>query len=290
MKLEFLSLDALILVALLLLVPIVRAEAGEILYEDKFANLDPSWGTPGERLSVEDGKLTLKPSSDTTQSILNQANVFTDADISVDIILPAGDVSVPGGLIFWAKDLSNFYCLCIDAAGYFKISRYVTDRWLQPVDWIESEAIKKGIGQVNKLRVVTKGHQATAYINDQRVATFNGQPPQGGGCIGVSGGSPENAQNTWQFTNLQVMDLQAPSVEPSPLAVQPQPPAAQPSTGCFCNPAAGPFPGSATREPSGLATPRLKHHRKGTRAGTVRGISEIRGRDLRSAQTGTKGG
>jgi glucose/mannose transport system substrate-binding protein len=230
MKLEFLSLDALILVALLLLVPIVRAEAGEILYEDKFANLDPSWGTPGERLGVEDGKLTLKPSSDTTQSILNQANVFTDADISVDIILPTGDVSVPGGLIFWAKDLRNFYCLCIDAAGYFKISRYVTDRWLQPVDWIESEAIKKGIGQVNKLRVVTKGHQATAYINDQRVATFNGQPPQGGGCIGVSGGSPENAQNTWQFTNLQVMDLQAPSVEPSPLAVQLQPPAAQPSS------------------------------------------------------------
>ena len=105
----------------------------------------------------------------------------------------------------------------------------MTDRWLQPVGWIESEAIKKGIGQVNKLRVVTKGHQATAYINDKQVTTFNGQPPPGGGCIGVSGGSPENAQNTWQFTNLQVMDLQAPSVEPSPLAVQPQPPAAQPS-------------------------------------------------------------
>jgi glucose/mannose transport system substrate-binding protein len=230
MKPKFCAMDASILVALLLLLPIVRAEAGEILYEDKFTNLDPSWGTPGERLSVEDGKLTLKPFPDTTQSILNQANVFTDADISVDIILPAGDTSVPGGLIFWAKDLRNFYCLCIDAAGYFKISRYVTDRWLQPVGWIESEAIKKGIGQVNKLRVVTKSHEATAYINDQRVATFNGQPPQGGGCIGVSGGSPENAQNTWQFTNLQVMDLQAPSVEPSPLAVQPQTPAAQPAS------------------------------------------------------------
>ena len=229
MKPKFCAIDASILVALLLLLPIIRAEAGEILYEDKFTNLDPGWGTPGERLNVEDGKLTLKPSPDTTQSILNQANVFTDADISVDIILPAGDVNVPGGLIFWAKDLRNFYCLCIDAAGYFKISRYVTDRWLQPVGWIESEAIKKGIGQVNKLRVVTKSHQATAYINDQRVATFNGQPPQGGGCVGVSGGSPENAQNTWQFTNLQVRDLQAPSVEPSPLAVQPQTPAAQPS-------------------------------------------------------------
>src|SRR3984957_11953428 len=218
------------LVALLLLAPILSALAGEILYEDNFTNLDPSWGTPSERLSVKDGKLTLKPVPNTTQSILNQSNVFDDADIRVEVNMPAGDANVPGGLIFWAKDHSNFYCLCIDAAGYFKISRYVTDRWLQPVGWIESEAIKKGIAQVNRLRVVTKSHQATAYINDQRVATFTGQPPQGGGCVGVSGGSPENAQNTWQFTDLEVMDLQSASVEPSPLAVQQQIPGAQPSS------------------------------------------------------------
>src|ERR1700730_16742412 len=223
------------LVALLLLPPVLSALAGEILYQDNFANLDPSWGTPSERLSVEDGKLTLKPAPDTTQSILNQANVFDDADIRVEVILPAGDASVPGGLIFWAKDHSNFYCLCIDAAGYFKISRYVTDRWLQPVGWIENEAIDKGIGRVNKLRVVTKGRQATAYINDKQVTTFSGQPPLGGGCIGVSGGSAENLQNTWQFTNLQVIAvssataLSAPAAEPSPSAAEPAPPAAAPS-------------------------------------------------------------
>src|ERR1700726_668583 len=235
MKPKFHVIYASILVALLLLPPIRSVVAGEILYEDKFTNLDPSWGIPGERLSVEDGKLTLKPAPDTTQSILNQANVFDDADIRVEVILPAGDASVPGGLIFWAKDHSNFYCLCIDAAGYFKISRYVTDRWLQPVGWIENEAIDKGVGQVNKLRVVTKGRQATAYINDKQVTTFYGQPPPGGGCIGVSGGSAENAQNTWQFTNLQVMAvpqsiaLSTPAApEPSPAAPEPPPAAPDP--------------------------------------------------------------
>ena len=229
MKRKFYAIYASVLVALQLLLPTLSVVASEILYEDKFTNLDPSWGVPGERLSVEDGKLTLKPAPDTTQSILNQANVFDDADIRVEVILPAGDPNVPGGLVFWAKDHSNFYCLCIDAAGYFKISRYVTDRWLQPVGWIESEAINKGIGQVNKLRVVTKGHQATAYINDKEVTTFIGQPPQGGGCVGVSGGSPEKTQNTWQFTNLQVIALESPAVEPPPLAVEAQPAAVQPS-------------------------------------------------------------
>src|ERR1700738_4207488 len=230
MKPKFYAIYASILVALLLLVPILSVVAGEILYEDKFTNLDPSWGIPGERLSVEDGKLTLKPAPDTTQSILNQANVFDDADIRVEVILPAGDASVPGGLIFWAKDHSNFYCLCIDAAGYFKISRYVTDRWLQPVGWSENEAINKGIGQVNKLRVVTKGRQATAYINDKQVTTFYGQPPQGGGCIGVSGGSAENAQNTWQFANLQVMAVPQSTALSTPAAPEPSPAAgAEPS-------------------------------------------------------------
>src|SRR3984957_16076899 len=223
------------LVALLLLAPILSALAGEILYEDNFTNLDPSWGTPSERLSVKDGKLTLKPVPNTTQSILNQSNVFDDADIRVEVNMPAGDANVPGGLIFWAKDHSNFYCLCIDAAGYFKISRYVTDRWLQPVGWIENEAIDKGMGGVNKLRGGTKGPQATAYINDKQVTTFSGQPPPGGGCIGVSGGSAENLQNTWQFTNLQVIAvssataLSAPAAEPSTPAAEPSPPAPAPS-------------------------------------------------------------
>src|ERR1700675_5044202 len=106
MKPIFNAIHASLLVALLLLSNL-SAVAGEILYEDKFTNLDPSWGVPGERLSVEDGKLTLKPAPGTTQSILNQANVFDDADIRVDVILPTGDASVPGGLIFWAKDRSN---------------------------------------------------------------------------------------------------------------------------------------------------------------------------------------
>src|SRR5258708_5684723 len=229
MKPNFCVLYASTLVALLLLTPVLRVFAGEILYEDNFTNLDPSWGTPSERLSVQDGKLTLKPAPNTTESILNQSNVFDDADIRVEVVVPAGDANVPGGLNFWAKDHSNFYCLCIDAAGYFKISRYVTDRWLQPVGWTENEAINKGIGQVNKLRVVTKGHQATADINDKQVTAFEGQPPQRGGCVVVSGGSPENAENTWQFANLRVIALQSPAEEPSPPAVQPRPPAAQPS-------------------------------------------------------------
>jgi hypothetical protein len=141
MRPKFYTFFACTFVVRLLFLPVPSVFAGEILYEDHFTSLDPSWGIPSERLSVNDGKLTLKPAPNTTQSILNQSNIFDDADISVEVTMPVGDPNVPGGLIFWAKDQSNFYRLCIDAAGYFKISRYVADRWLQPVGWTENGAI-----------------------------------------------------------------------------------------------------------------------------------------------------
>ena len=192
---------------LLLLHPVGTILGGDVLYEDDFTNLDPSWGTPGDILSVKDGKLVLKPALNTTQSVLNQANVFEDADIEVEVTLSSGDPVVAGGLIFWAKDYSNFYCLCIDANGSFKISHFVTDRWLTPVGWTESDAVNKGLGQVNKLRVVAKGRQATAFINDKQVITMTGQPPLGGGCVGISGSSDLDRQSTWQFSNLRVTGL-----------------------------------------------------------------------------------
>src|ERR1700751_4873676 len=175
MRPKFCTFSVFELVASLLLSLVQGVVAGEVLYEDNFTNLGPSWGVPSDILSVKDGKLTLKPALNTTQSVLNQSNVFDDADIAVDVILAAGDPVVPGGLIFWAKDYSNFYCLSIDANGSFKISHFVTDRWLSPVGWTKSEAMNKGIGQVNNLRVVTKGRQVTAFINDKEAVTINGQ-------------------------------------------------------------------------------------------------------------------
>jgi glucose/mannose transport system substrate-binding protein len=235
-------------IALLICISMKSTFGADILYEDDFTNLDPSWGTAGDILTVKDGKLVLKPVLNTTQSVLNESNVFDDADIQLDVRLSAGDPVVPGGLIFWAKDYTNFYCFSVAANGSFKISHFVTDRWLTPVGWTESAAINKGIGQDNKLRVVTRGRQATAYVNDKQVITINGQPPQGGGCVGISGGSAQNTQNTWEFASLRVINAgsqgttetapqQAPAPpraspaaqtsQPAPAAPQPTPSAAQ---------------------------------------------------------------
>ena len=187
------------------------ALAGEVFYEDAFVNLDPSWSTPSEILSAKDGKLTLKRALNSTQSVLNQSKVFDDSDIQVDVTMSAGDANVPGGLIFWAKDYRNFYCLCTNAIGSFKISHDVGNQWQTPVNWTENDAINKGAEQVNRLRVVTRGSEATAYINGKQVATIKGQPLQGGSRIGISGGSAKDSPNTWQFGNLKVIAAVSPT-------------------------------------------------------------------------------
>jgi hypothetical protein len=43
-----------------------------------------------------------------TQRILNQSNVFDDADLRVEVIMPAGDANVPGGIIFWGEGSEQF--------------------------------------------------------------------------------------------------------------------------------------------------------------------------------------
>ncbi|MBV9999389.1 MAG: extracellular solute-binding protein [Verrucomicrobia bacterium] len=251
------------LVALLLsLGAWVAARAGEVLYADDFTNLDPTWGTPGDIIRVQDGKLVLKPAPNTSQNILNQSQVFEDAEITLDVTITDGATEVPGGLIFWAKDYSNFYCLCVNANGRFKISRYVTDRWLNPINWTETNALNKGLGQVNRLRLVTTSHQAIIYINDTSILTFNGQPPRGGGCIGISGTSAEGSPTVWQFANLRVIaaspggPVAAPAgpAVPTPAALAAASPSQAPPVPT-ASPAASVAPSPAATVAAAAATP-----------------------------------
>ena len=96
MKLNSYTFSAFVLIALMSIFQ--GTLTGQVLYQDNFANLDPSWGTASGMLTVKDGKLVLKPALNTTQSVLNQSNVFNNADISIDVTMSGGDVNVPGGL------------------------------------------------------------------------------------------------------------------------------------------------------------------------------------------------
>ena len=75
---------ALMMAMAVVLLAVTASLAGKVLFEDKFTSLDPSWGAPGPIMDVKDGKLIITPQKNTSQTILNQANVFpNDAEISL---------------------------------------------------------------------------------------------------------------------------------------------------------------------------------------------------------------
>jgi hypothetical protein len=180
--------------------------AAKMLFEDKFTKLDPSWGASSAIMNVKDGMLVITPEKNTTQTILNQANLFAD-DLEISFAMTFVKATAPtwsSGLVFWAKDYDEYYAVLLNAQGWFAVQRHVSNRYLLPVAWRESDAIKKGEGAENQVKVVTKGNKATVSINGKEVMTVSGQPPQGGSLIGFKVASGPEGRNTVAFANLQV--------------------------------------------------------------------------------------
>ncbi len=181
--------------------------AAKVLFEDKFATLDPAWGVPSAILSANDGKLIITPAKNYTSTYLYQGNVFPN-DMEASYIMTfveAGEPTYGSGLLFWAKDYTEYYCLLINANGWFAVQQLVDGRYLMPVAWCESDAIWKGEGRENQVKVVTKGNQATVFVNEKEVVHFDGQPPGGGSLIGFKVGSGPYDPNSVAFSNFQVV-------------------------------------------------------------------------------------
>lgn len=189
------------------LVAVTACLAANVLFEDKFTSLDPSWGAPGPTMDVKDGKLIITPEKNTIQTILNQANVYPN-DMEASFAMTFVNAQAPtwgSGLVFWAKDYNEYYALMVNVGGFFAVQRGVAGRSLLPVAWRQSDALKKGEGAENQFKVVTKGNKATIFINGKEVVSLSGQPPQGGTLIGFKVASGPEGVNSVAFSNLQLV-------------------------------------------------------------------------------------
>lgn len=184
---------------------VLACKGTEVLFQDDFTKLDSSWGVSNDVYSVSNNMFILQPNLNSYAFDINQSNVFQDMDYCVDVKLLKGDDSTVGrGIIFWAKNTSDYYYLYIMGDGTYFVNRFLNGRILYPVPAQKDSSINTANGAVNHLRVVTKGTQATIYINDKQLVTFTGQPPEGGGLIGLEADSPASVRNSWGFSNLKI--------------------------------------------------------------------------------------
>jgi len=139
-------------------------------------------------------------------TMLYQAGLYTDYEVCVqaEMKFGTGDASGQiGGVVFWAKDYSNYYVLEYAADGTYSVSRLRRKHWLTPVSWRKSDAVKTGPNQVNELRAVVNGNHCTVYVNGTKLIDLVGQPP-GASQVGLHAQAPAHGSAAFQFATFRV--------------------------------------------------------------------------------------
>jgi hypothetical protein len=181
-------------------------EGSKVLFEDSFAELQPTWDVSPDVGKVEDGQLVITSKADWTVWVPSTASVYDDIDMCADVTTVAAiDPSTNYvGLVFWYQDDDNFYTVEISAAGTASMWRKQRGKWLEQFSWTKEAAVRGGDGTTNQLRVVTKGNDASFYVNGDKVAEIKGQPPQNGQQIGLIAYSPKKGVATYAFANVKI--------------------------------------------------------------------------------------
>jgi hypothetical protein len=180
--------------------------SANVLYQDNFDRLQPTWGEASEILKVENGQLVVGPAADQYFWVANTANLYDDIDMCVNMTTVAGvdPEEAKAGVVFWYVDANNFYVFELAPNGKASVWRRQRGRWLSQVAWQEAKGANPGDGAINELRVTAAGSTATFYVNGNQFKDLTGSPPDNGQEIGVFAASPAKGAATYAFDNLKV--------------------------------------------------------------------------------------
>jgi hypothetical protein len=178
----------------------------DVLVEDRFDTLQPTWGEARDGVKVADGALVLTPPAGTELWVVNNAGLYDDIDMCVTITTVTGvdETEARAGPVFWYEDVNNFYVFEIAPNGRASVWRRQRGKWLAQIEWKRAEGANGGDGGVNELRVTTDGNEATFSVNGTAFDTLTGSPPENGQQIGLFAGSPDAGDAVFSFDGLRV--------------------------------------------------------------------------------------
>lgn len=178
----------------------------DVLLQDQFEVLQPTWSGANAAVKVEEGRLVMSPPAGTEAWIVSNAAVHDDIDMCVTITTVAGidPETARAGTIFWYEDVNNFYVFEIAPNGKASVWRRQRGRWLAQIEWRDAASANKDDEGVNELRVTTVGSDATFQVNGTEFATLEGDPPAAGQQVGLYAGSPDDDAATFAFDGLRM--------------------------------------------------------------------------------------
>jgi len=184
---------------------ILLCAAEAVLFQDDFKT-GAGWNLSSDSAAkIKAGKLILETAPGKSDDLLLNGQIFQDMSASISVQILSGGSESSGGLHFWAKDYSDMCVALIYANGFMEVYRWANQKRSYLSEATEYSAIKKGLGEINLLKVTTCGDQATISINGKGVLTVKGEPPAGGSKIGVRASAPERIKTACVFSDLKVI-------------------------------------------------------------------------------------
>ena len=180
-------------------------------FYDDFHKPDPGWNfTSGDLIHYADGQLVVTPAPNSYFSpkylSLRYENVTICAHIKSPPQIKAPDGYTTGAVVFWAIDNNNYYVAEIVPDGSYDIYRKFAGTWINLVPRTKNAQIKSGTNAVNEVSVVLVDNFGALFINNVKVQEFRGQPPKGGGAVGMHAESETTVSDEWRFLDIAVMD------------------------------------------------------------------------------------
>ena len=201
-----------VLASMLAAAPALACTGQSVYLEGDLRMGDQGWGQADSHFQVTGAEAALTPAPGTQTARWDTVASLTSYEACVTIDMPA-ETKDPSrtyaGLLFWLTDKNNFYEAVIAPNGLFTVARKVRGKIVAaaPVAWSKSKAIKTGADAKNVLRLAINGQAVTVWINDEEVAHFRGQPPEGQSHIGLVAASPPEAADTWRMSALKVTNV-----------------------------------------------------------------------------------
>ncbi len=158
---------------------VTAGAAGDLLYVEAFDGQADEWQLYDGRLAaqVEAGELRITNGQQNVWAFSVARPYFADFNLIVDARAVSGPVNNGYGVVFRYRDPQNFYMFLVSSDGYYQVRRVLDGEQRELSGWIDSVAVRQGIGQVNRLRVVARDGRFQFYVNGQRMSVCVSDDP-----------------------------------------------------------------------------------------------------------------
>lgn len=128
--------------------------------------------------NVANGKLNIHRKKEGGIFISRDININTSKDFVIETSVSREKTGASGlyGITFGRKNSSNEFTFLLSSSGSYMFRKFDNDKYGKIIPFTSSSAIKTGVGQSNKVKIVKSGGLLRFYINGQYVNEAKFEP------------------------------------------------------------------------------------------------------------------